>query len=151
MNTPEQKIYLGGPESDRKLRDRHARYLSYHRPGETEMLRVAWRGQVVGSIGYWPAERDAQPVYETGWELLPAFHGKGIGTAAAAAVITRLQPLATLRYLMAFPSIDNPGSNGICRRLGFKLLAVELGEYPEGVFSPHNIWQFDLRPTPPAP
>ena len=151
MNTPGQKIHLGGPESEEKLLDRHARYLAYHLPGDTEMLRIGCGGQVVGSIGYWETERHDEPVYETGWEILSAFHGRGIGTAAAAAVLARLKPVARHRYVMAFPTPENPGSNGICRKLGFELIAVEEGEYPAGVFSPHNIWRYDLRPSPPAP
>ena len=42
MNTPEQKRHLGGPESEARLLDRHARYLTYHRPGEVEVL---WNGR----------------------------------------------------------------------------------------------------------
>lgn len=151
MNTSEQKLHLGGPESAEKTADRHARYLTYHRPGDTEMLRIGWTGEVVGSIGYWETQRLGQPVYETGWELLPPFHRKGIGSAAAAALITRLIPLARHQHLMAYPSVDNPVSNGLCRALGFELVAVEIGEYPEGVFSPHNIWRLDLTAPRPVP
>ena len=39
---------------------------------------------------------------------------------------------------------DNPGSNGICRKLGFELMGVEEAEYPKGVFAPHNVWRLDL-------
>ena len=44
MNTPEQKIHLGGPESDAKTLDRHKRYLTYHHPGEDEMLMISVDG-----------------------------------------------------------------------------------------------------------
>jgi hypothetical protein len=53
MNTPDQKRYLGGIEPEAKLAERHARYLGYHRPGETEVLRVFWtaRSREQSSIG----------------------------------------------------------------------------------------------------
>jgi RimJ/RimL family protein N-acetyltransferase len=148
MNTPEQKQHLGGPETAEKLLDRQTRYLTYHRPGETEMLRIVEGGAVVGSIGYWEIERDGQPAYETGWELMTEHHGRGLGVTAATALMARLRPLARHRYVFAFPTPENPGSNGICRRLGFELIATEEVEYPTGVFSPHNIWRLDMAAGP---
>jgi RimJ/RimL family protein N-acetyltransferase len=148
LNTPQQKVHLGGPESEAKLIDRQARYLTYHLPGDTEMLCIAAGGEIVGSIGYWEIERNDQPAYETGWEILAERHGRGIGGAAAKALMQRLQPIARHRYVFAFPTPENPGSNGICRKLGFELIAVEDAEYPKGVFSLHNIWRLDLSAFP---
>ena len=145
MNTAEQKRYLGGPESAEKVADRHRRYLTYHLPGESEMLRIAADGVVVGSIGYWETEHDGAQAYETGWEILAVAHGKGIGSRAAQMLVDRLRPLARHPSLYAFPSPDNSGSNGICRKVGFDLLGVEDFEYPKGVVTPHNIWRLNLR------
>jgi RimJ/RimL family protein N-acetyltransferase len=145
MNTAEQKRHLGGPETAAKLAERHSRYLTYHRPGETEMLRIAVDGAVVGSIGYWEISRNGAMAYETGWEILVARHGRGYGAAAALAMLARLRPAAAYRHVFAFPTPDNPGSNGICRKIGFELLGVEEAEYPKGVWGPHNIWRLDLR------
>ncbi|MEO7223836.1 MAG: GNAT family protein [Devosia sp.] len=145
MNTAEQKRHLGGPETEEKLRERHSRYLTYHRPGEVEMLRIANAGEVVGSIGYWEVSRDGALAYESGWELLVAQHGRGFGSGAARTLMQRLKPVANYRYVFAFPVPDNQGSNGICRTLGFELTGVEEAEYPKGVFAPHNIWRLDLR------
>lgn len=151
MNTPAQKVHLGGPESEEKLLDRQARYLNYHLPGDTEMLRIARGGETVGSIGYWETERNGEAGYETGWELLQAHHGRGFGSAAAIALVARLKPVARHRYVFAFPTPENPGSNGICRKLGFELIALEDVEYPKGVVAPHNIWRLDLSAwLPPA-
>src|SRR5690606_33780866 len=122
MNTPEQKQHLGGPETAAKLAERQARYLTYHRPGATEMLPIATQGTIVGSIGYWQIERDGGPAYETGWEVISAAHGRGIGGTAAAMLMARLKPLARHRYVFAFPVPENAGSNGICRKLGFELI-----------------------------
>jgi RimJ/RimL family protein N-acetyltransferase len=149
MNTPQQKLHLGGPESEAKLLDRHGRYLTYHRPGDTEMLRIGAAGEIVGSIGYWPIERAGDAAYETGWEILPERHGRGIGSRAAALLIARLRPVARHIEVFAFPTPDNTGSNGICRRLGFVLLGMEDFEYPKGTVSPHNVWRLDLSSSAP--
>ena len=151
MNTPEQKLHLGGPESEEKTLDRQARYLTYHQPGVGEMLMIGVAGEIVGSVGYWETERDGEKAYEAGWELLIAQHGRGIGGAATGALLARLRPVARYRYVLAYPTPDNPGSNGICRKLGFELIAVEDAEYPKGVFSLHNIWRLDLTNWTPPP
>lgn len=151
LNTPEEKLYLGGPESAEKTLDRHHRYLTYGRPGEVEMLRIAVDGDVVGSVGYWERDGAGEQIYELGWELLPRAHRRGIGTAATAALLARLQPFARHRFAYAYPTPDNAGSNGICRKLGFSLMSTGDFEYPKGIFSPHNIWRLELRAwSPPA-
>ena len=144
LNSAEQK----GPESKEKLLDRHRRYLTYHTPGEVEMLRIAADGVVAGSVGYWEREEAGEQSYEIGWEVLAAFHGRGIGSTAAAALLERLRPIAKHRYIYAYPTPENAGSNGICRKLGFTLLGTGEFEYPLGTFSPHNIWRLDLRASP---
>lgn len=144
MNTPAQKLHLGGPESDTKTLDRQQRYLTYHQRGETEMLLISVDGEVAGSVGYWARDEEDERIYEMGWELLSAFHGRGLGTMAASALLQRLQPVAKHRYVYAYPTPANAGSNGICRKLGFELIGVDDFEYPKGVVSPHNIWRLDL-------
>ena len=148
MNAPAQKMHLGGPESAAKIADRHARYLTYHRPGEVEMLRILADGVIVGSVGYWERDEAGQTIYEIGWEVLAAFHGRGIGTAAAAALLDRLKPVARQSAVFAYPTPENAGSNGICRKLGFTLTGSGDFEYPKGVWSPHNIWRLELASWP---
>jgi RimJ/RimL family protein N-acetyltransferase len=141
-NTPEQTMHLGGPETAEKLLFRQARYLTYHRLGETEM--IAADGEVVGSVGYWTTQWKGEAAYETGWAILPAYQGRGLGSAGTRAMMERLKPVAVHRYVFAFPTPENPGSNAICRKLGFELMGVEQAEYPKGVWSPHNVWRLDL-------
>ena len=144
MNTPAQKAHLGGPESAAKLAERHSRYLTYHRPGDVEMLRISAAGRIAGSVGYWAREEAGRMIYEIGWEVLQASHGRGIGTAAAAALLDRLRPVARYTEVYAYPTPDNAGSNGICRKLGFTLIGTGDLEYPIGTVSPHNIWRLEL-------
>lgn len=151
LNTPEGKTYLGGPETEAKLLERHARYLTYLTPGEVEVLRVSVAGEIVGAVVYWEREEGAEMVYEAGWELLPPVHGRGLGVASASALLAHLKPVARHRFVYAYPTPENAGSNGICRRLGFELLGIADFEYPKGALSPHNIWRLDLNAwSPPA-
>jgi RimJ/RimL family protein N-acetyltransferase len=143
-NTPEQTEYLGGPESEAKLADRQARYLTYHQLGEGEMMMIAHDGEIVGSVGYWETEWKGEAAYETGWAILPAHQGRGLGASGTRAMMERLKPVAKYRYVFAYPTPENPGSNGICHKLGFELIGVEEAEYPKGVWSPHNVWRLDL-------
>ncbi len=114
------------------------------------MLLIAEDGDVAGSIGYWQIERNGAAAYETGWEVLGRYHGRGIGTRAGAALMQRLAAVARHRHVFAFPLPENAGSNGICRRLGFELLAVEEVEFPRGHWSPHNVWRLDLSTYRPS-
>lgn len=143
-NTPEQTAYLSGPETDQKLLDRQRRYLTYYDLGVGEMMMIGLDGEIVGSVGYWETEWKGEAAYETGWAILPAHQGRGLGVAATRAIMGRLKPVAKHRYVFAFPTPENPGSNGICRKLGFELLGVEEAEYPKGVWAPHNVWRLDL-------
>jgi RimJ/RimL family protein N-acetyltransferase len=49
-----------------------------------------------------------------------------------------------LRSMHAFPSVDNPASNAICRKLGFTLLGARDFEFPPGSFMRCNDWRLEL-------
>ena len=135
---PSMMEFLGGPESPSKLAERQARY---EQPG-SGMFKVVLDGVVVGSVGYW--ERDE--AWEVGWAVLPAWQGRGIGTAATALAIEQARAERRHRYMHAYPSVENPASNAICRKLGFTLLGAQDFEYPPG--SGHilrcNDWRLEL-------
>lgn len=80
--------HLGGPETEEQLVDRHQRYLDIQ--GETgRMFAIVLEpgGEVAGSIGFWARTWRDEPVYETGWGVLPEFQGRGVAVAAARAVV----------------------------------------------------------------
>ena len=140
-NTPEMMQHLGGPESEAKLLDRHRRYVEGN-----EMLRVVLLpgGEVVGSTGYWQKDWQGEPVYETGWAVLPEYQGRGIAVAAVRAIVAKAAAEGTRRYLHAFPSVENAPSNGVCRKVGFELLGEYDFEYPPGHMMRCNDWRLDL-------
>ncbi len=142
--------HLGGPESSEKIAERQAHYEADERladSGKSRMFKIAdvTTGKGVGWVGYWQRTwRDAL-VYEIGWSVLPSFQGRGIAGTATAQAIQVARAGGTLRFLHAFPSVDNLPSNAICRKLGFTLLGGCEFEYPPGQLMLCNDWRFDLR------
>ena len=131
--------FLGGPESPAKLAERQAKY---EKPG-SGMFKVMLDGEAVGSVGYW--ERDGS-AWETGWAVLPTWQGRGIATEAMRLLIPLAREERRHRFMHAYPSVENPASNAICRKLGFELLGAQDFEYPPG--SGHilrcNDWRLEL-------
>jgi len=76
--------------------------------------------------------------------VVPEFQGRGIAAAATRQAIERARSEKARRFLHAFPSVDNPPSNAICRRLGFTLLEALEFEYPPGHFMRCNDWRLEL-------
>jgi RimJ/RimL family protein N-acetyltransferase len=136
---PSMMRHLGGPESPEKLAERQAKY---EKPG-SGMFKVMLHGEAVGSVGYWEREGVG---FETGWAVLPACQGRGIATAATALAIDRARAERRHRFMHAYPSVDNPASNAICRKLGFTLMRVSAYEYPKdsGNVLRCNEWRLDL-------
>lgn len=140
--------HLGGPMSAEKIIERQQGYERLPATGKGRMFKIveAATGESVGSVGYWERECSEGQVYETGWLVLPAFHGRGLATSATAQGIERARAEGKRRYLYAYPSVDNAPSNAICRKLGFTLIRVSEYEYPKdsGNILRCNDWRLDL-------
>ncbi|MGI5213185.1 GNAT family N-acetyltransferase [Plantactinospora sp. CA-290183] len=146
INTPEMKRHLGGPETDEQVVARHERYVRFAGTGKGVMFRVVALPEAVpaGSIGYWDRHWHDETVYEMGWSILPTYQGRGLATAALAAVVDVARARRTHRYAHAFPSVDNPASNAVCRKAGFELLGETEFEFPPGRPMRSNDWRLDL-------
>jgi RimJ/RimL family protein N-acetyltransferase len=151
-NSAEMTRYLAGPEAEELILARHRRYLEIDSSGTGRMFRIVLlpRGEAVGNIGYWERTWRGSVVYETGWNVLPAYQGLGIATAAGEATVHRARAERKHRYLHAFPAIDNPASNAVCRKLDFELLGVCDFEYPPGQPMRCNDWCLDLAAVRPG-
>lgn len=144
FNAPEMTAHLGGPETDEKVLDRHRRYLALRPPaGALYVVEVA--GERAGSIGWWERVWREEPVYETGWVVLPAFQGQGVASAAARAVLGEVSAYGTHPAVHAFPSVDHPASNAVCRKAGFVLLGECDFGYPPGSAMRCHDWVADAR------
>lgn len=144
LGDPAMMEHLGGPETKEQIRQRHQRYLQLHETDRMFKIVIASTSEPVGSIGYWEKKWRDQLVYETGWSILPSYQGRGIATSAGELVIAHARMENRYRFLHAFPSVDNPASNAICRKLGFTLQEACDFEYPPGHTLRCNDWSFDL-------
>ena len=146
LGDPNMMTHLGGPETPEQILRRHQRYTHLEESGTDHMFKVVWglHAEDVGSVGYWRKTWRDQSVYEMGWLILPAYQGLGIATQAAAAVIEEAGREARYQFMHAFPSVDNPASNAICRKLGFTLVEECQFEYPPGHSMIVNDWRLDL-------
>lgn len=143
LNTPEMTEHLGGPETEEQLVARHRRYLRLE-SGRMYRVTSAGTGDTVGSIGLWEREWRGGTVWETGWGVLPEFQGRGLAVAAARALVEAARAAGGHRYLHAFPGVDHPASNAVCRRAGFELLGAVEFEYPKDHWITSNDWRVDL-------
>ena len=146
MGDPVMTEHLGGPEAPQKIRERHERYCTLGQPGSDSMfvIVVGTERAAAGSIGYWEKDWRGQPVWETGWSVLPEFQRQGIATRAVGIIVDRLSSERKHRFLHAFPSLDNAPSNEICRKAGFTLQGQFDFEYPPGHPVRCNDWCLDL-------
>ena len=71
--------------------------------------------------------------------------GKVVGTDTDKEIIELAKEDGKHRFMHAFPSVDNPPSNAICRKLGFTFLEACDFEFPPGNPLRCNDWRLDLR------
>lgn len=148
-NTPEMTEHLGGPETEDQIVARHRKYVELAGTGTGRMftIELVSTHQAAGNIGFWARPWQGETVYEIGWNVLPGFQGTGVGTSATQAAVAAARAERKHRYIHAFPSVDNPGSNAICRKVGFVLLGEVDFEYPPGRPMRCNDWRLELNGT----
>ncbi|MGL4257648.1 MAG: GNAT family N-acetyltransferase, partial [Microbacterium sp.] len=144
-NTPEMTAYLGGPESDEQVRERHARYLRLNATGEARMLRIDVDGEPAGGIGYWTVEHDGTPAFETGWSVEPRFQGRGVAREALRQVTHLVAADGRRGLLVAYPGADNPASNALCRGAGFEEQGTSTAPWRGGELT-FRRWVLDVSP-----
>ncbi|MFU8870371.1 GNAT family N-acetyltransferase [Micromonospora sp. SL4-19] len=144
LNSPEVRRHTGGPETDEQVVGRNARYARMS-AGPGGMFTIALPGgSKVGSVGYWARTWRGEQVWELGWAVLPAHQGRGLATAAVLAALDAARAERTRQWAHAYPSVDNPASNAVCRKAGFTLLGETEFEYPPGRMMRSNDWRLDL-------
>jgi RimJ/RimL family protein N-acetyltransferase len=137
-----QMAHVGGAESDKKIAKRHARYVDD--PFQFAIVDGA-AGARVGWVGFWAREWRGETVFEIGWSVLPAFHGRGLASAGAAQAVQAARAAGGAPAIHAFPAVDNVASNGVCRRVGFDLVDPALTfEHPPGNVMVVNDWRLAL-------
>ena len=149
LGDPSQMVYLNGPESAEKIRNRHKKYVALSadpHAGCMFTILAGPDGAPAGNVGYWESEWRGQKGWELGWFVLPEFQGRGIASASTRLVIELVAKLGGHKIAFAFPSVDNLASNAVCRNLGFDLTEDVSSEYPPGSGRTlHvNVWKLAL-------
>ena len=145
-NTREMTRFLGGPESDEALAQRHADYLALWESGAVRMFRVRVDGATAGYAGWWEEEHDGAPVYEIGCVIEPGWQGRGVASAALGEVVRLAAALGERDVIVGYADADNAASNALCARVGFTLVGT--GAFPGDDGSEAmtvNIWAIDRK------
>jgi RimJ/RimL family protein N-acetyltransferase len=142
LNDPEMTKHVGGPESPEKLVERQEKY---EKPDSRQYKIVDEAiGEGIGWVGYWETTWSDEQIWEIGWAVLPRFQGRGIASSATAQLIDKAREERHLRFVHAFPKVENAPSNAICRKLGFTLLGETDFPARQGGFIRCHDWRFDL-------
>ncbi|MCM3596097.1 GNAT family N-acetyltransferase [Metabacillus idriensis] len=145
INAPEMMEHLGGSETKEQILKRHKRYLELGDKGKMFSITQPPDFEAVGSVGYWQTKWIDESVYEIGWSVLPQFQGRGIATLAVKLTIDEAMKEKRYKYIHAFPSVENPASNAICRKLNFSFMSDCEFEYPPGNLMHCNNWRLNIN------
>ena len=127
---PVMTAELGGPLPREGIEEKVARDVQEAR-ADTAWIKIivpdqAEPGVAAGSVVLWShAEAGGDPMSEIGWMVLPEFQGRGIGKRAVRALLELARQQDRWGLVHAFPATTNAPSNGICRSVGFRLLAEQ--------------------------
>jgi RimJ/RimL family protein N-acetyltransferase len=155
LNAAEMTEHLGGPETEEQVLVRHERYVAAARSGIVRDSDREYRafifkavlepeGVGAGNVNFWDREWNGEQVYEMGWAVVPEFQGRGIASAMVAQAVELARATNRRAAVHAFPSVDNPPSNAVCRKAGFTLLGEGRFEYPKGHWMQCNDWRLEL-------
>lgn len=148
-NTPELMDQLGGVETDEQVIARHGRYLRLHADGTGQQFRITIPGhpEGVGIVGYWQHDVDGEPALEAGWSVEAEYRGRGIAPAAVLAMLDQARAAGETLPVHAYPRVDNPASNAVCRKAGFTLRREAEFEVAPGNVLHTNDWVVELVPA----
>ena len=94
--------------------------------GAAAVLPTVWLvvrradGRILGDLGT-HGPPDSEGCVEIGYSLAPSARGKGIGTAAVAALVRRLAAVPGIRRLTAVTDAQNTASRRLLERQGFHI------------------------------
>jgi ribosomal-protein-alanine N-acetyltransferase len=92
---------------------------------------VEHEGRLIGTVSARELSR-SQGRIEVGYMLSEAVHGRGLGTRAVGLMLERLFLLPFLHRVWLNTAADNAGSQGVARKLGFRLEGVLREHYRRG-------------------
>ena len=94
-------------------------------------VRLRADGETAGFAGYAPRQLDWGDELELGWMLLPAFHGRGYATEAAAALRTVVPG-----RVVSLIRVENDASRNVAQKIGMTLeREIEFAGFQTHVFA----------------
>jgi RimJ/RimL family protein N-acetyltransferase len=142
---PAMMIELGGAVPREGIPDKVSEDVASTEKDESWICVIASdEGEVMGHVCIWSHEMKDGPISEIGWMVLPEFQGRGVGRDGAAALLERARLDGRWGVIHAYPSVTNQPSNGVCRSLGFTLVATGDFDYG-GTTLRCNHWQIDPK------
>ncbi|WP_378144874.1 GNAT family N-acetyltransferase [Cnuibacter sp. UC19_7] len=148
-NDPAMTAHLGGPETEQKVRERHAKYLSLVESREAGIFAIELDGVAVGCANWWQSEWHGEDVVEMGWFVVPEAQGRGVAVKGVAAVLDDAWRRADRRRVLAFPAVENVPSNRVCAHVGFERISEEDFPYRDTVLRV-AVWSLQLGAPPSA-
>jgi hypothetical protein len=109
------------------------------------MYRIEVDGESAGGIGFWEVEHEGVAAYETGWNTLPEFQGRGVAREALRQLVRIAVARGDRHLLVAYPGVDNADSNALCRRAGFAHEGSGTMQWRGAPFR-FNTWMLDTSP-----
>ncbi|SDS70127.1 GNAT family N-acetyltransferase [Actinoplanes derwentensis] len=113
------KRNLGGVLTRAEAVEVHRHRLAASARGDRFWTVIDDQDEPVGVVGIWSTVWAGGVIDEVGWMLVPAAHGRGLGRRAADLLVERARADDRYTVIHAFPAVDNPASNAICRFLRF--------------------------------
>ncbi|GHG69153.1 GNAT family protein [Comamonas sp. JC664] len=117
--------------------------------GEPRARSFRWFVEVEGQLAGTVSARDLSRIHgrvELGYMLADAYHGQGLGTRAVALMLEQLFTLPCLQRVWLTTLVENIGSQGVARKLGFTLEGTLRGHCLfQGQRKDQQIWGL-LRP-----
>ncbi|MGE6739185.1 GNAT family N-acetyltransferase [Allorhizobium pseudoryzae] len=124
---PEVVRYIGGTPSTAEAtwqRLMHRAGMWHHMGFGFLAIEERATGRFIGEAGFHEVRRDMTPsligTLETGWVLLPEFHGKGYAREAVTAMITWAETHHPDMEMTAIIAPENAASLTLAERLGFR-------------------------------
>jgi RimJ/RimL family protein N-acetyltransferase len=147
LNDPAMMEHLGGPGPLEGMAEKLARDAEATDVDRYWVLVIVSEdepGVAMGTVSIWDHVWNGERINEIGWMVLPAYQGRGIGSASVREALDRARSTGRWDVLHAFPPVADPRSNAMCRTLGFEMLEEVDFEF-RGRQLGCNHWRLDLR------
>ncbi len=122
----------GGPLTEQQARDFVATNAGEHATAFAAVLKAERR--VIGHLPFHPWY--APHTYEVGWVLHPGYHGRGLATEAASALLRHGFETLRLHRIIATAQPENVASCRVAAKLGLRQEAL----FRKGIFRDESTW-----------